>query len=278
MLQIIESGSGKVLPVTPVDTIYRDSKPVGRAFFRDQDFQWSHDGKFLFLIKDEYYESKGSQLFSDHGELWRYSLETGALQSFLTPFPAFNYFFGIQGGIYFSVPTPEGNLQLKYFNGSKTVNIADPEVALITSEGLSRDFVEHPFHSFNDVDYPQAVLAAKGVTEFSSPDNKTSTLRIRGKDLLRFSEGSGLKGAYFCDDISSSNFLPSTFLPEDRYFLLNIYCGNYEGQMLIDTATGRYKTLPKDTHVYRIFNTETYPHFRINGGGIEPEYSSSWAR
>jgi hypothetical protein len=32
----------------------------------------------------------------------------------LQPFPAYNYFFGREGGVYFSVPTYQGNLQLEY--------------------------------------------------------------------------------------------------------------------------------------------------------------------
>ncbi len=46
------------------------------------------------------------------------------------------------------------------------------------------------------------------------------------------------------------------------------YCGNYQGQLLIDTVTGKYQRLPKDSRVYLTFNTETIPHYRITGGGI----------
>src|SRR6185437_2286894 len=48
--------------ITTVDSIYREPKPIGTQFFRDDDFQWSEDSTTLYLIRDEYYTSKGSQL------------------------------------------------------------------------------------------------------------------------------------------------------------------------------------------------------------------------
>jgi hypothetical protein len=47
------------------------------------------------------------------------------------------------------------------------------------------------------------------------------------------------------------------------------YCGNYQGQLLIDTITGEYQRLPKDSRVYLTLNTETIPHYRITAGGIK---------
>src|SRR5207302_1402429 len=66
--------------VAEADSIYRRHKPIGRQFFRNENFQWSRDSKSLFLIRDEYYRSSGSQLFSEKGELWRYDLESKSLQ------------------------------------------------------------------------------------------------------------------------------------------------------------------------------------------------------
>jgi hypothetical protein len=102
----------EIRQVTRVDSIYRDPKPIGQNFFRDDDFQWSKDSKNLYLVKDEYHESKGSQLFSSKGELWTYVVETASLQPVLKPFPAYSYFLGLNSGIYFSIPTDSGDLKL----------------------------------------------------------------------------------------------------------------------------------------------------------------------
>ena len=78
--------------VGTVDSMYRGFKPVGRSFFRDEDFELSRDSKSLYLIRDEYYHSNGSQLFSKKGELWRYDLDSHSLRLVLKPFAAHAYF------------------------------------------------------------------------------------------------------------------------------------------------------------------------------------------
>ena len=70
-LLIVSVQEPAVRRVVSVDSIYDDSKPTGKQFFRDDDFQWSRDSKYLYVIKDEYNSAKGSQLFSTKGELWR---------------------------------------------------------------------------------------------------------------------------------------------------------------------------------------------------------------
>jgi hypothetical protein len=87
---------------------------------------------------------------------------------------------------------------------------------------------------------------------------------IGSKPYLALTEGNGFKGHYYC-----SEMLRNVFLPGDRFFLFTLsYCGNYKGQLLIDTVSGKYQRLPADTVVYIILNTETYPRYDINGGGI----------
>ncbi len=249
--------------VTPVDSIYRAPKPVGRAFFRDGDFQWSEDSKYLYLIRDQYYNSTGSQLFSDKGELWKYEIESGNLQLVLKPFPAYKYFF-VGSKIYFSVPTPRGALQLKCFDGHTTTDVEEPDQTNIDFEKSSRNSVEAPFYSFSIHDYEQALRVSKQAILVVNAENTLKTLMIENKPYLTVTRGENLKGAYYCAEM-----LRSTFLPGDRYFLLNVdYCGNYEGQLLIDTVTGKYEQLPLHSVIYMTLNTRTYAHYRITEGGL----------
>jgi hypothetical protein len=67
-LSIVSSDGAPVRRVAPVDSIYSKQKTIGRSFFRDDGFQWSKDAKYLYVIKDEYYDSRGSQLYSAKGE------------------------------------------------------------------------------------------------------------------------------------------------------------------------------------------------------------------
>ena len=264
VLTVVSHEDQLIRKVVPVDSIYREPKPTGQSFFRDEDFQWSKDSKYLYLIKDEYYESKGSQLFSSKGELWRYSLEAANLQLVLKPFPAYSYFFGLQSGIYFSVPTDRGDLQLRYFDGHRSTNDIEATNTEFPVDKLASTFVESPFFSFSVSDYESAVLPAKRVELVHDEKRNSEQLNIGSRSYLTLTRGTGLKGPYYCSDL-----FRSVFLPGDRYFLLNVpYCGNYDGQLLIDILTGAYQPLPKDSRVYLRFNTDTYKQYRVSSGGI----------
>ena len=264
LLTVVGRDGGLVRQVAHVDSIYREPKRIGQHFYRDDDFQWTRDSKSLYLIGDEYYQSKGSQLFSEKGELWRYDVETGSMQRVLSPFPAYNYFFGRGTAIYFSVPTKSGDLQLKYFDGKEIRDIGASNAYQIPTGELSVGGVESPFFSFSIIDYQNVVLPAGGVALVNDQPDRLQRLVIRNKPYLTLTQGEGLKGPYYC-----SEMLRSVFLPGNRYFLFNAsYCGNYNGQLLIDTENGRYERLPSDTRVYLSLNTDSDPHYRITGGGI----------
>lgn len=254
-----------VRQVALVDSIYRDPKPIGQHFYRDDDFQWSRDSRCLYLIRDEYYESNGSQLFSSKGELWKYDVQSGGLKLVLKPFPAYTYFFGRNDGIYFSVPTENGDLQLEYFDGNRVTDVGKPNTSAIPPDKLLANFVESPFFSFSILDYQRTALPEKGVALVDDQQSGLEELEIADKPYLTLSRGKGLKGPFHCSDT-----LRSVFLPGDRYFLFNVYCENYDGQLLIDTVSGNYKKLPHKTRVYPTLNTDTTPHFRITSGGMLP--------
>lgn len=263
LLMMVGREDPVIRKVASVDSIYREPKPIGQHFFRDDDFQWSKDSKSLYLMKDEYYPSKGSQLFSIKGELWKYEIQSGNMQLVLRPFPASSYFFGRNSGIYFSVPTDSGDLQLKYFDGDRVRDIENPNASVIRAGRLSTNFVESPFFSFSIIDYQDIVLPAKGVSLVTDQQGGFQKLNIANKPYLTLTRGEGIKGSYYC-----SETLRSVFLPGDRYFLFNVYCGNYDGQLLIDTLTGTYQRLPHNTRVYLTLNTDTNTHYHITVGGL----------
>jgi hypothetical protein len=245
--------------VAEVDSIYRRFKPIGRRFFRDEHFQWSRDSKSLYLIRDEYYHSRGSQLFSVKGELWRYDLDSRSLQLVLKPFAAYPYFFGANSGIYYSEPTDRGGLQLKFFNGSNSTNIGTPNSNdILLPQGNDTE----PFYSFSITDYEKALptLNARLVDRKGVED-----LIIKDIKYLSVTQGKGWDGYYYCPEL-----LRSVFLPGDRLFLLNVpFCGNYKGQLLIELESGRYQELPPNTVVFSTLNTMTFKRYRVTAGGIE---------
>jgi hypothetical protein len=261
-LSIVVAENAVAREVAPVDSIYREPKPIGQSFYRDDDFQWSRDSKTLYFIRDEYYESKGSQLYSSKGQLWKYDINTGTMQLVLKPFPAFNYFFGRKEGVYFSIPTKDGDLQLKYFDGHGVADVDKPNAWSIAPDHLSTKFAETPFFSFSLIDYQEKALPAKGVELVI--EGQFEKLEIDNKPFLLLKEGEGIKGKYFCSDT-----IRSFLLPGDRYFLFNVpYCRNFNGQLLIDTRTGQYMKLPRNTRVYLTENTMTNPRYKITGSGM----------
>ncbi len=242
--------------ITAVSSIYREPKPVGEQFVRDDGFQWSSDSRLLYYVRDEYYASKGSQLFSQKGELWLFDTTTLQSKQVIKPFRAQKFFLGAAGSVYFSEPDEKGSLVPKYFDGSKVHVIAE---AVPIADDRSAFF-----YSFALQDYERGVLRERKVALERKSDG-TQRLTLNGREALAVTRGKGFKGPYHC----INGLLRSVFLPGDRYFLTNVHCGNYQGQLLIDVSTGAYKVLPKETRVYPVMNTETYPNYRITSSGIE---------
>jgi hypothetical protein len=247
--------------VGDVASIYRSFKPIGRRFFRDDNFQWSPDSKSLYLIQDEFYHARGSQLFSAKGELWRYDLDSKSLYLVLKPFAAFHYFLGLNSGIYYSEPTGRGDFQLKYFDGTNSANVGAHDSTEILE--LLKRSGEEPFYSFSIGDYEDALqfLKIKRVD-----GNGVEDLVINDKKYLSVTQGyNWMSGYSYCPEL-----LRSVLLPGDRLFLLNLsFCGNYRGQLLFDLESGRYQELPPKTVVFSTLNTATFKQYRISAGGIE---------
>jgi len=262
-LWVIGKNGDFVRDIAPVDSIYREPKPMGQSFFRGEHFQWTRDSNSVYLVKDEYYNSsKGSQLYSDKGELWRYNLSSGKLELVLKPFRGYECFFGLKG-IYFSVPTEEGDLRLQYFDGQRVSDVGSVGAFAIPVDQLQRGFIDIPFFSFSIVDFGSSYIAGRGVTLKTSGNSATLNLVVEGKTYLSFTQGNGFKGHYYCSGLQKSLFLPG-----NRYFTLDTYCENFEGTLLVDAQSGSYETLPRNIRVLLTSNTITHPIFRISCGGM----------
>ena len=137
---------------------------------------------------------------------------------------------------------------------------------------MAAKFVEKPFYSFPIFDYDRVLLFRVHYVDQEEPHgelapDRRGKLIIGEKSYLAFTLGEGMKGGHYGYDYDRFR---NVFLPGDRYFLVNVNCGNYTGQLLIDAVTGNYMPLPKDSRVYITLNTASYPHYRITSSGIEP--------
>jgi hypothetical protein len=258
---------GNIQKIGAVDSIDRAFKPIGRTLIRDDDFQWSRESKSLYFIKDKFYRSRMSQLFSEFGELWKVDVESGEQQLVIKPFRAYQIIFGKGANIYFAVPLANGDLILEMFDGN-TVRVVAARNADPTFPRDSPLIEKSPVYSYSRVEYMQNVLPGIHLLQSFDSSRQVQKLALREKLLLELT--------YYCDSWSgcgeSDEMLDSVFLPGSRFFVLNVpYCRNFKGQLLIDTQTGNYQTLPKDTRVFITANTETYPHYRFNNEGIMPK-------
>ena len=66
-LVIVDSEKQAARVVTRVDSIYRAPKPIGTQFYRDDNFQWSKDSRTLYLVRDEFYDSRDRSCFRAKG-------------------------------------------------------------------------------------------------------------------------------------------------------------------------------------------------------------------
>jgi hypothetical protein len=263
---LIASHNGPIRRVATVDSIYHGfdddrKKPLGHDFFRDSDYQWSSDSRHLYLIHDQFYDLQGTQLYSKHGELWKYDLETGGLQLVLKPFSAYQFFFG-KSGIYFSVPTSVGDLQLQYFDGKQVVDIGQPKDHFFPNTILNGK-PDQIFYSFSTTDSPSRSRPDHGLTTAFDGAFKKKKYQAGQQYLMSISEGATFKGPYYCGADSAD------YLPGQQFAVLNMVgCDPYDGQILIDLSGARYMQLPKDTYVYLPHNTQEEPNYSISGGGI----------
>ena len=264
ILWIVCNDSSAPLRVTDVDNL-RMGRPAGKKFFRYTETQWAEDSSGFYLIKDETYNSKGSQLFSIHGELTKYNIATSQMQKVFAPFRAFRYFMAKDIGVFFGEANDKGDVSLTVGQGDTSAAVTDISPKSFHTKDKTILFSAIPFYSFSLSEYADEILRAKGV-DFSIEDKnpRIGHLSINGQNIISVSEGKGVNRPYFGLESTHSGFLPG-----DRYFMLNLRTGNISGQLLFDLKTGQYKPLPKDTRVYRNINTHNFAGWTITKDGIK---------
>jgi len=245
--------------VAEVADIYLEKKPLGKKFFRDDELQWATDSSKVYLIKDEYYESKGVQLFSKKGELYAYDLASRQLKPVVSPFRAFQYFVADASGIFFSEPDARGDLILKVYRSAGIAEVDSVSRTGFTVGGKEEAFAAAPFYTFSLNEYAKDILPLLGVrVAYEGQKDRIAHLFIRDRKVLSVHEVQGAKGMYI-----GMHSMRSTFLPGNRYFLLNLITGNIDGQLLVDSDSGKYRPLPKGTRIYVNINTHNFPTWTI---------------
>ena len=260
-LYLVNAQTGSAEKIIEVKSIYgdnRENKPIGEYFFRYTDIQWAQDSKSFYLIKDKYYKTN-SQLFSIYGELYNYNIETKEFKKIISPFSACSYSINSDGKrIYFRESDGKGNGHLKCFSNGKTYGTVTTENNEFSVTIDGKVYYDRPFYSLENYEYKDFYLPDKKVGFVLDEMNELLLyLKCDGKTLLTIKGGYGFKGRTF-------GYNPNNLLPGDSYFLFDVYNANFHGQLLINTKTGKYKTLPKDTKVYLKANINDLGNYNLS--------------
>lgn len=248
---ISASGELKEL-ITKVDSLHQEPKPLGKVYYRDDSIQWAPDSHSFYLIKDQFYETQGIQLFSTKARLVNYNLQSKQFTEVIHPFPAYEYFLSNDGKrIFFMESVASGDLELTswYQRTTEAVEVVDKE-QFVWRIGEKEIKIE-PFYAFDRPDYDVSHNAIDNISmRYIDLDQFIQGIyhldKGQEKLLIRIKEGLSGKGHYSGINLIHKNL----FLPGKRYFLLNIYSKNSSGQLLFDVVQNTYKELPQNTRVY----------------------------
>jgi hypothetical protein len=123
-----------------------------------------------------------------------------------------------------------------------------------------------PFMSYHGNIYESDIwLTRYGFSLRTTPTGFTGLFsRQRPDDAIFIVKGGyNIKGHYL-DGVSQRNCI---VLPGGRYALLDIWLGNFKGQLLVDGFSGQYRELPRGTRAYRNLNSSTDPNLVV---GLRP--------
>ncbi|PCJ14578.1 MAG: hypothetical protein COB04_14900 [Gammaproteobacteria bacterium] len=260
---LVDTSGARDRTIVNVRPVGQNPKPIGEAFYRNQGLQWSSDSKRIYLIKDEYYETNGSQLFSDKAKLYYFDLTRNELVMAVPKFKAYKYFLGVDDNIYFWKAEESGGMNLVGYSKKAGTNL------------MGRDRVDQleesgeVFFSFSRSMIQEEVLNQLKVRVAHDPENvKQQLLYIEDDLLLMTEEGMGIKGQDFGLSVESYR---ANFTPGGKYLLLDLYTKEYEGQILVDLELHRYKIILTKSIIYHQLNTFNFPGWRIYEWGVGME-------
>ncbi len=242
---IIADGAAVKLPmIVQPELSYEErkiwKKPIGQAFYRKDAIQWAPDSKSFYIIKDEYYDSKfPDQYCSKKGRLAKYDIAANKVTEVIKQFPACDYFFGLNRRIYYIESTVTGDLMLSCWWNNRTylvTAVKDNKIYSLLGYG---NVIDKPFYSFR---FPFIFAGSRGVHMVRSGTNgDVASFYVDADEshgpTLVIQSGQGLKGPTFGLMISCDH------LPGDRYLLLGVNSSSFDGNLLIDRKTRKYKEL-----------------------------------
>ncbi|WP_338767237.1 hypothetical protein WAF17_05425 [Bernardetia sp. ABR2-2B] len=228
---------------------YRKSKR-----FNISQMQWSKNSDYFIIGQDRIWDSNYSE--NNKSSIYKYSVIDNTFNSLIDLEEELinNFIFDAnENHIYYEFATEKGDLALKKIDLiSKTVISEHFKNSNLKLEGINEDSIFVNYDNFKaDFQYNSFDLNSIITTAIIHNEiglyykNKDTTIQL-------------LNGQFGYSDYTNRTinyFKGGFFLPDNRYFIANIYSKDFTGQLVIDTQTFKIKKLNKNTNFYFNINS-----------------------
>jgi len=265
-LYIADTNKPAMAVLKDIDNYVGTAHSVGETFYKYPTIQWDDQSHFIYIVRDK----KQAQVFKQGGttDSMLVRLDVGKPADPLEvvrDFRSTRYFLVGQNTVCFDDAIGNGNLAWKCSTEGRSKlakTIVSGAVLLEDGNSISGE----PFISYNPNIYESEIwLTHNGFSLLTTPTGHTGLFSKQRPDKAIFVVKGRYnnKGHYF-DGILQQNCI---VLPGGRYALLDIWLGNFQGQLLVDGITGQYHELPHNTRAYRNLNSSNYPNVIV---GLRP--------
>ena len=247
-----------------------DPKEIGykEIYYKWPTIQWDSKSRYIYIAKDKKQpQGHWQRPHSRDAILVRIDTENAYnISEMIVDFRSLHYFLVGSDGLCFDYALDNGDVIWKCLTENGVLKAQS-----VTSDGIQLDnkstLTGRPFLSYKPNIYESDIWMSRYGFFVKRINEKLDGLFLKSKPeipLIRISTGVNIKGRH----VNGIRQMGGAVLPGGRYVLLNVWHDSFKGQLLLDSATGEYRELPKETNVYRNLNSDAYDDFVFSVGQI----------
>ncbi len=260
-LYIVEADKPAMLLLENVwaDNVAKDLR-VGETFYKLSMMQWDAQSRHIYIVKDKKQKTAFEQGWSKDAVLVRIEAKgDGQPVDAISDFRSLKYFFVKEGGLCFNYAPGNGDVIWKCQIDGVTYDGVMTDSGLVLKNG--RRLESESIYLSEKYAGGEIWMASNGYL-LKKIDHRQVGLYFaqNPQPIFTINGGKNFKGR-FVDGIGDER---SSVLPGGRYALFWVLHDNFTGQLLVDGHTGQYKELPKNTWVYRSWNSDNYENIKFD--------------